>query len=125
MRALVIDDNTRHQLSSLAEYAESNPFSFDELLDVKNKAIMPAGDMEEFTRFIPDGYKVVYSIENQPVGTVRHLSVSVNRRGKLPSTHSVIEIMKLIGFQNIIERCKVGLEDISPGHQAVNVWEIK
>ncbi len=124
MRPLIIDEELKSKISALVAYAEKNPFSMDNVLDVYNNEMAPAGDMDQYTLILPFGYKIVYSIENQPVGNVRHLSMSIDADGKLPSTVVVKIIMKMIGFENEIEDCQVKLEDYAPNQQAVNVWEV-
>lgn len=120
LRPLIIDDNIREQLASLVEYAERNIISMDYLLDQKNGEEQPPGDYKEYTRILPFGYRIVFTIESQPVGKIRHLSMSVDEDGKLPNMVAVQEIMNLIGFQKTLFNCKVKLEDIAPARQAVN-----
>jgi hypothetical protein len=123
-RPFIIDDNLRKKIASLVTHAEKNPFTMDDLLDIKNGREKPAGDYDEFTLNLPFGYRIVYSIEEQPKGKIRHLSMSVNEDEKLPNEFVVREVMKLIGFKNELENCEVFLESISLSRQAVNVLEI-
>jgi hypothetical protein len=123
-RPFIIDDNLRKKIASLVTHAEKNPFTMDDLLDIKNGREKPAGDYDEFTLNLSFGYRIVYSIEEQPKGRIRHLSMSVNEDEKLPNEFVVKEVMKLIGFKNELENCMVKLENISPKRQAVNVLEI-
>ena len=124
MRPFVIDEETKSKFTSLALHAERNPFSMDDLLDVYNKAEKPAGDFSEFTLMLPFGYKVVYSIEKQVKGDVRHFSMSVDADGKLPNEMVVRECLKMLGFKNELENCIVRLEDYAPKRQAINVLEV-
>lgn len=124
IRPLIIDETFRNQIQVLVDYAENNPLSMDDLLDTYNKEMNPIGEAKEFVLITEYGYRIVYSIEMQPAGKIRHLSISVNEDGKLPNEFAVREIMNLIGFNNKLEKCIVKLEDISPTHQAVNVLEI-
>jgi hypothetical protein len=124
MRPFIIDDKLKTQIASLVAYAEKNPVSMDELLDTVNKQAKPVGDFSQHTLNLPFGYRIVYSIEEQPKGKIRHLSMSVNEDEKLPNEFVVREVMKLIGFKNELENCMVKLENISPKRQAVNVLEI-
>lgn len=122
-RPFIIDDKLKAKITSLVAHAEKNPFTIDDLLDIDSGDQKPPGDFDEFTLNLPFGYRLVYSVEEQPVGRVRHLSMSVNEDGKLPNEHVVSEIMELIGFENKLDTCMVMFEDISPGRQAVNVME--
>lgn len=124
MRPLIIDEDVKSQIDSLVKYAERNPISMDYLLDQKNGQEPPPGDYSEFTRNLPFGYRVVFTIELQPTGKVRHLSMSVSEDKKLPNEFAVQEIMNLIGFKNELKKCMVSLEPISPKREAINVLEI-
>jgi len=123
VRPLIIDDLVRRCLEGLAEHAEENPLTMDDLLDTYNKQKKPIGDDDMHVVELPFGYRVVYSIEEQPVGKVRHLSMSVNEDKKLPNMEAVKEIMKILGFRNDIQDCYVKLEDYAPNRQAINVLE--
>lgn len=123
MRPFIIDEEIKNKFKALAIHAERNPFSMDDLLDIYNKAEKPAGDYSEFTLVLPFGYKVVYSIEQQVKGDVRHFSISVDADGKLPNIVVVQECLKLLGFKNKLENCIVRLEDYAPKRQAINVLE--
>lgn len=123
IRPLIIDDTTREKIAEIVEFAENNPFSLDDILDCQNGQMPPAGDMEGFSATIEVGYRIAYSIENQPAGKVRHLSVSVNEDGHLPSPAAVEQIMMLIGFDGALSHCEKWLEDITPTRKAINVCE--
>jgi hypothetical protein len=121
---LIIDEATRQRIAEVVQYAEAHTFSLDDLLDVHNQEpdAQVAGDMEDFVCYIPLDYRVVYSIEDQPI-RVRHLSISVSTPGRLPSVAAVAEIMRWFGFVSQLSDCMVQLEAIGPDRQAVNVWE--
>jgi hypothetical protein len=124
MRPMVIDDNVKRKIERLAAYAEAHILSMDELLDIVNKQAPPPGDNKNFVVEIPVGYRVVYTIEDQPAGKVRHLSVSVDKVGKVPSITAVQEIMRMIGFKGELNECKVDFERFSENQDAVNVLEV-
>lgn len=127
---LLIDNDVIERLRQLEEYAQQHIFSMDEMLDVSNGQAPAAGAMKEFTCLIPVGFKVVFAIESQPAGYIRHLSVSLGDGRRAPSVPVVVEIMKMLGFKtNLLEKidtkiCFAKLEEFRPGCQAVNVWEI-
>ena len=108
MSFLLIDENIKNELKSLKEYSEKNEYSLDELLDIKNGVLEPPGDSEYFGRFISNGYKVVFTIENHPGGKFRHMSLSVNN--KTPHPEATKLIMQELGFKNKLEDCIVYLE---------------
>ncbi len=124
VRPLLVDKDLTDQINSLVAYAEKNPITMDYLLDQKNGEEKPPGDYAEYTRTLPFGYRVVFTIELQPAGKIRHLSMSVDEEGKLPNEFAVAEMMRLIGFQNELRKCKVHIEDTGPKRQAINVLEI-
>lgn len=124
MRPLVINEQVVESIKSLVKYAEGHIFSMDDLLDIYNKQLAPAGDDEAFVRIIPVGYRVVFSIEEQVGVKVRHLSISIDQDDKLPGPHAVTEIMNLIGFKNAMKDCLVKTEPISQNRAAINIIEI-
>ncbi len=123
MRALIIGQEEKQKLQALVAHAEKNIFSIDDLLDTFNKELSPAGELAGFVCDIPNGYKVVFSINRTPAGNLRHLSVSVDTPGRMPSPESVEMIMKEIGFENGMMNCKLWLEDIGENHKAINIVE--
>lgn len=124
MRSLVIGREEKEKIKNLVEHAEKNIMQMDDLLDTINKEMLPVGDMDNFSCQIPNGYKVVYSIENQPAGMVRHLSISVPEEGAYPHPDVVIMLMGEIPFENKIHNCNVWIEDIGNNRAAINVAEI-
>lgn len=124
IRPLILDEEAIEKINRMVAHAETHIFTMDDLLDIYNKQGTIAGDMEEFTVVLPFGYRIVFSIEVQNPGKMRHLSMSVDEDGKLPNPVAVQEIMKATGFTNELENCLVKLEDISPTRQAINVMEV-
>lgn len=106
MALLVIDDNIRQDLTSLADYAHRNEYSFDDLLDIMNGVMEPPGHDKNFTRIIPVGYKVVFTVEQQPSFKMRHASISTGADGKLPHPVAVQSIIEMLGFNH-----KLGTDD--------------
>jgi hypothetical protein len=123
MNALLIDNEVKADLNRLVEYAETHPFSIDDLLDIQNGVLPPPGDNPERVCLIPFDYRIVYSIEQQLKGDVRHLSMSVSGENKLPSIQAVETIMGFVGFKNGLQDCMKYLEDVSENHQAINILE--
>lgn len=71
------------------------------------------------------GYRIAVSFERQPSGLVRHVSISVDTPGKLPSIPAIEWIAKEFGFKNFpILLGKIWLEEFEPGHFAVNLAEL-
>src|SRR5437762_4044175 len=122
-RPMIIDEDAKQKIKAVIVHAEANVFSMDDLLDIYNKQEKVAADQSGFVCEIPVGYRIVYSLEDQPAGIVRHLSVSVDEDKCLPNPPTVELLMKLFGFQSDLAFCHVKLEDISPSRQAINVLE--
>jgi hypothetical protein len=135
-RPLIITDEARRQATAAIERALKHPIPLDVIkqlavpLDQKmltledrkkagaEKVIRPASEHV----LIPYGYRASISFEHQPDGLARHLSVSVDTPGRVPTPEAVEMIAKVFGFrmQGI---GSVWLEEFDPGHHAVNVVE--
>ena len=124
MGILIIDSETTKALTELKEHAEANPFSMDMLREIKAGTRTIPGDTKEFSRYLTFGYKVVFTTENQDAGHIRHLSVSSKEKESVPPVYFVREIMKILGFENKLEDCKISMEKIGDYHHAVNIHEI-
>lgn len=120
MRPLIIDDNIRGKLRGLVEYAEGQVLDMDDLLDTYNGERFPVGDDENYVVHIPVGYRVVYSVELQPVGRIGHLSVSIDNVGKLASVESVKMIINEMGLGGKSHLIK--LETLGNGVEVVHVF---
>ncbi len=113
MAVLVINEDVQASLERLAEHANNNRYSFDELLDIKNKALDAPGLDPNFFCMVPIGYKVVFTVEEQPGAqggemiNMRHMSMSTSAKGKLPNPITVQEIMGILGFEGKLADCYV------------------
>jgi hypothetical protein len=67
---------------------------------------------------IKHGYRCAYSIEEQPAGLFKHLSISVDSKGKLPMPEAVQLIAVHFGVMPI---ASAWIEQFEPDHFAVNV----
>jgi hypothetical protein len=123
MRGLIIDNSVKAEIKALMKYAEKNPYSMDDLLDIVNGSMESPGDQREFQMYIPMGYKVVYTMEIQNVGLVRHISISVNTPGKLPGQEVVTFIIPFFGFKRTIHDNVIKIEGPKDGLQSINIWE--
>lgn len=121
MRALILNDEVKENLHQLRDYAEKHPLSFNDLLDIYNRQKEPPGNTKGYFIYVPVGYKVVFSVEQQKE-KIRHLSVGVGRENKFPSPEAVNVIMEHLGFRNTLHsgNCKVWIEE----NIAVNVVEL-
>lgn len=72
----------------------------------------------------PWPFFVTFSIEtNQPVGTCRHMSMSILREGRAPGLVGVWMVAEHLGFAGGLEACRVWPEELSDRHggTAINV----
>ena len=124
MTLLILGEGENEKLKTLKEYAEQHPVSLDDLFDQVNGERDSVGTMPEYTRHIPDGFKIVFSIEKQPPGDIRHMSVSCKKEA--PPVEAVKLIIEKLGYKHQLEsgKCHIYMEDVDDGVQAVNVIEI-
>lgn len=98
MRILQIDDDVREQIKKAKEYAKAHSFSFANLKRIIDDPAKAAGFDPGFVTHIHDGYRVVYSLEEQTIGWCHHISISVEAKGKYPHELAVAEILKEFGM---------------------------
>jgi hypothetical protein len=110
-RILVIDEESKSSIKRLINYATDHKIDFATLQDVVNTKKPPIGNCPEYVCKLYDGFRVVFSIEQQPdKNWYRHLSVSINDRVKLPSVEAVEMIMTEFGFVGTIKDCQLWIE---------------
>jgi len=100
MRPLVIDEVAREDLRRVRTFAEANPIPRDVLRAMRSGDYPPPGDYQEWTAKLDHGWRVVFTVEDQPMGMCRHLSVSVSSlaEGKAPNPAGVAMIARELGF---------------------------
>lgn len=125
MRPFIIDNNIREQLSKLADYAEAHIMSMDDLMDIINgDEKLIAGNNPEHTITLPFGYRVVLSLEDQPAGIVRHLSVFLDKPYVYPSPTAVQAIMDMLRFTKDLDNCIVSIVELGNGLKAIDVKQV-
>lgn len=123
MRPIIIDDGVKNQIAEVIEYAQQHVYTMDNMLDVLNGDMPPAGDNPNLVVNIPHGLRVVYSEEEQQIGRCKHISVSVNTPGKLPNPVVVEEVLKLFKIESPMYDCVINVKDITPEHQYIDIVE--
>lgn len=123
MQALIIDEENKKKIAEILAYSAMNPYFLDELHQVNEKKLPPPGDSDNHALYLPNGFKVVFTISEHPRGFMRQMSVSINRKDKLPPVYFVEALMLLYKFKNPLSDCYIYFEDIKPGYRAVNVLE--
>jgi hypothetical protein len=127
MIPMVLDDSVKDKVKELVAYAEAHRVGLAEMQErVANPSkYKPFGDEPEFHIFIPMAFFVVFTIEEWPVGWVKHLSMSVATpdTSRVPHPYAVVEIMKLFGMPEDLkdQRVHLWLEERPGLTKAVNV----
>jgi len=133
---IIIDNRVRENIFRVVEYAWKNIVPIAELSksgELKEGMPAPAGDKKEHVVLIPQCFRVVFSIENQGeetieekpgLGMCRHLSMSINRPGRIPNPIAVDMVIEEFGFENPLYRCVVWVEGFGEKtFPAINVLE--
>ena len=130
-RVLVIDEITRQRIEALIAFAMENPIPAQQVIKaapVETGDVLTEADLKSANRptapgiDIPFGFHACFSIEEQPVGMVRHVSISVDTAGKCPSESAVGMIAEAFGI--LVPFDRIWLEEFEPGHHCVNVIKI-
>jgi hypothetical protein len=125
---LVIGDEERARIAELKAEASANPVRFDivrqgttanvDTLHLKDR--QPGLERPPSAHMVfPGGHRVAYSVEEQPIGFCAHLSISVARKGKMPSLEAVQMIAEEFGMTFPPQRG--WSEEFEPGQYAVNL----
>ena len=72
-------------------------------------------------------YDTALSFEFQPAGLFKHLSVSAQRRGKVPGLEVMQMLVEEFGFSGwpLVRPGRIWVEEFAPKHHAVNVIELE
>lgn len=120
MRALLIDEKSKESVAKTMQYAEDHRYSRPYLLALMNGSNVSApGDDPGHCCYFFEGFKSVFTIEEQPMGWSRHISISVADIEKVPHIEAVKMIMKEFGFDKPLEECHVYIEDSFP--KSINI----
>lgn len=124
IRPLVIGAAQIEDIARVIAYAERERFTASEMkMRVERKDTVPIGDDMGHTCVLPVGYKVTFSIEEQPapLGWCNHISVSVMENKKMPNEAAVMAICQSFGFTPTPGNYVLYIEDVSEGEKAVNI----
>lgn len=126
MTVLILTLETLEEFAVLRELAAERPVDARTLMeriaiqgDAAHRAQMAAQTVR-IPRPFP--FWVTFSIEvGHPVGTCRHLSISVERARRGPHPAAVWTVAEYFGFTGSLDACRCWLEPLSDGRVAVNV----
>lgn len=124
---LIITAEVRTRLHKLRDLAASQPTDMQRVIQLLKK---PGGKRRHLAQMNrqslripgPWDFFVTFSLETgHPVGTCRHMSMSILRQGRVPSQAGVWMVAEELGFAGGLEACQIWLEDLSDGGKAINV----
>jgi hypothetical protein len=127
MTALIIGTEEKAALEKLRELASSNPIDMPKLVEsiktpegkAAHRRMMTAQTVD-----LPVAFKVTYSIETgHPIGTCRHMSLSVQKKGRVPNQQAVEMVMAELGYYGTIADCIPWIEDLQGHGKAINVLQ--
>ena len=126
---LTFGPEERESLHRLRDLAAQHPVDMAALmkrLDNPREKRKHMKQMSDQTIFIPLAYAVTFSIEYNHPGekTARHMSMSVNREGRVPNEHAVWMVAEELGFVGAFKDCVIWLEDLEGHGNAVNLVQI-
>ena len=93
MTALLINNEVREGIEAVKQYADKHRITAEM---VKSKFC--AGDHAGYSVILPNGYRVVYCIEDRDRKWYRHISVSITKPSGYPNHEAFDEITGLFGF---------------------------
>lgn len=131
MAILIIGETERERIREVVAEAKAHPVSLSLLRQgmADNTPVLKLKDRKPgFERppsahvTFPGGYRAAFSIEEQPAGFCTHLSISVERKGKMPSVEAVQMICEEFGVPFPPDRG--WNEEFEPGQYAVNLLSL-
>jgi hypothetical protein len=123
---IIVGGTEREALHRLRDRAAQKPANLEYIAaNIHNPAVKRKHmeQMSEQTIKIPLAYLVTFSIENQPKGVFRHMSMSVQREGRVPSPESMWMVAQELGFVGGIQFCTVYAEDLKGHGKAINLLQ--
>ena len=123
MRVLVIDEAAKAKVMRVKEHALSNRRTLHDIMRAMQGKDIP-GDDSRRVMCLFDGYKVVYSIEQQPKGWCHHISVGIipkSYKELYPHETAIQEILKLFGLPPLEQAVFAYAEDVPEGQKALNL----
>jgi hypothetical protein len=98
---VIIDENIKLKIKQLMMFAEKFVVTTEQLKLMIQGVLNPIGNDPRHFMIIPSGYRVVYSVEEQPRFLAKHISISVKKKGMYPHIEAVNEIISEFGFHKI------------------------
>lgn len=126
MTALVIGAEQKKKIAALRTLATANPVDVKRLAKAIKLPPLKAKHMQQMTRqtiTIPMNFLVTFSVEtgHHRIGACRHMSMSVDQEGRLPSPEALWMVAEEFGFVGGLRDCKVWKEDLQGHGIAINI----
>lgn len=122
VRPLIINAESSAAITRCRRYAEDHRLTLDRIKELNNKKVAVGDTDPGYLCEVPGGYRICFSIEQQPVGWCRHISISVDTPGMLPNIHAVDLLLNEFGFRGSI--ATGGVMKYVEGQTAINVLEL-
>jgi hypothetical protein len=120
MTVFVIDHAVIAILNDLRERAEANPVS-----EAAMRKIVAGGKVSKTSRYqtvtLPFGFTLTMTVEWQPFGQARHISIASPDPNKVPVPEAIDLILPYLGFEIPLSRCYVQPEHMLNGGIAISV----
>lgn len=121
LRVLEINEYTKKEIAKVIKYSKNNIYDESMLKLIHTGDLFPAGDNPNHLVHIHDGYRVIYSLEKQPVGLCHHISISIEDQDKYPHPEAVKMILKEFNMSDNLEiNLKIWKEK---GWNAINILQ--
>lgn len=108
IRPLILDAETQGRIKAVKDYTTAHPVSTIQLYRTRANPSLCVGDNPAHVCLVANGYRVVFSLEQQPkLGLCRHISVSVHPREEppmYPSVPAVQLLCQVFGFEGDITK---------------------
>lgn len=122
---LLIGPAERDALARLRALAAEHPVDMTGLQSKLRDPVCKSEHMAQMTRqsvAIPLDFLVTFSIElNHPIGTCRHMSMSVGKADRIPNPDAVWMVAEILGFTGGLYDCTLWREQLQGHGEAINV----
>lgn len=105
------------KLIDLLVHAENNKVGMDEMLEIRDGVKGPKGDEAGFLATLDNGIRIVLTIEQHPMGWMRHMSISKNN--ECPDDEETWAFSEKLGFDKEVPY--FAYVENGPGIESVNI----
>lgn len=136
MTPIIINDDVRQQIFQVVQHAWNNIVPIYQMAEhgkLKEGMSNPIANDKGHYILIPQAFNVIFSIEDQGtevkdgrggLGKCRHLSMSINKKGRVPNPIALDMVMEEFGFDNPLHHCAIWIEHFGDDNLvAINVLE--